>query len=589
MTYEQIILFGLLALVLGTLLWGRYRYDLVAFGALIVGVVLGAVPAETAFSGFGHDATLAVALVLVVTAGLSRSGAVDLITRHVVDSSRSLSTHIAILGGVGAALSGFMNNVAALALLMPVDIQAARKAGRSPSASLMPLAYATILGGMITMIGTPPNIIIAAYRETATGQGFTMFDFAPVGLACAAAGLAFIALFGWRLIPRNDRAGDISSLAQTANYTVELVVTEKSSAIGRRVRDLDEEADEHDCVVNGLIRRNKRLPGRARWEEIRKGDLLVVYGTPDALNALSGALGLGLQGRSGERAELSSDLKMVEAVVTADSRVVGRTANETQMMRAQGISLLGLSRGGKTITERVRRTPLQIGDVMLLLGHADTIDTAVLNLGCLPIGSTLPVVRHEKAALAIGVFALAVLVGAFGLLPLVIALGAVAVLYVLFDILPVRDVYSSIEWPVVVLLGSLIPVGLALETSGGTALIARALADIGQVVPAWMALTFVLVVTMTLSDVLNNAATAVIAAPVAFGLAQLLGVNPDAFLMAVAIGASCAFLTPIGHNNNALIMGPGGYRFSDYWRMGLPLEIIIVVVAIPALLFFWPL
>jgi di/tricarboxylate transporter len=381
----------------------------------------------------------------------------------------------------------------------------------------------------------------------------------------------------------------VADLVQTASYTAELVVPGKSSAIGRRVRDLDTEAEEHDCVINGLVRRNKRLPGRARLEEIKKGDLLVVHGTPEALNALSGALGLGLQGRSGERAELSSDLKMVEAVVASNSRLVGRSANDTQMLRGQGISLLGLSRAGKTITERVRRTPLQTGDVLLVLGHADTIDTAVLSLGCLPIGSTLPVVRHEKAALAIGLFALAVFIGAFGLIPLVIALGAVAVLYVLFDILPVRDIYTTIEWPVVVLLGSLIPVGMALETSGGTALIAGGLANIGEVLPAWVALTFVLVVTMTLSDVLNNAATAVIAAPVAYGLAQLLGVNPDAFLMSVAIGASCAFLTPIGHNNNALIMGPGGYRFSDYWRMGLPLEIIIVAVAIPAILIFWPL
>lgn len=590
MSYEQITLFGLILLVLVGLLWGRWRYDLVAFAALIVGVILGVVPAETAFSGFGNDATIIIALVLVVTAGLSRSGAVDLITRYAVNRDRSLPLHISVLGGVGALFSGFMNNVAALAILMPVDIQAAQKAGRSPGASLMPLAFATILGGMITLIGTPPNIIIAAYRERAMGEAYTMFDFTPVGALCALAGVLFIGLVGWRLIPLRDKGKGIGEqLRASASYTTELVVGENSKAKGQRVRDLDEAANEHDCVIVGLIRRNKRLAGRARWEKIRKGDLLVVQGSTESISAFAGAVQLDLQGKSGESAELSAELKMVEAVVTIDSTVLGRKANDVRVMQRNGIVMLGLSRRGRVLTERVRRIPLEVGDVMLLLGHQDTIDEVITRMECLPIASQVKVVQHDKAWAAIAMFGAAVAIGALGLIPLTVALGAVAILYVLFDILPMREIYTSIEWPVVVLLGSLLPVGMALETSGGTTVIAEALASVAQYMPAWVALTIVLVFTMFLSDVLNNAATAVIIAPVAFGLAQLLGVNPDAFLMAVAIGASCAFLTPIGHNNNALIMGPGGYHFGDYWRLGLPLEAIIVVVAIPAILVFWPL
>lgn len=590
LTYQQIVLFALLGLVLVGLLWGKWRYDLVAFAALIVGVVLGVVPADTAFSGFGNDATIIIALVLVVTAGLSRSGAVDLITRHAVSRDRSLPVHISVMGGIGALFSGFMNNVAALAILMPVDIQAAQKAGRSPAPSLMPLAFATILGGMLTMIGTPPNIIIAAYRERAMGESYTMFDFTPVGLVCAIAGVAFIGLVGWRLIPvRDTGAGAGADLRASASYTTELVVTEKSKAKGQRVRDLDGEAEEHDCAIVGLVRRGKRLPGRARWEKIRKGDLIVVHGSADAISALAGALQVDLQGRSGESAELSSDLKMVEAVVTVDSSVVGRVANDVRVMQRNGVVMLGLSRRGRAITERVRRTRLEVGDVLLLLGHQDAVDDVITRMDCLPVASSVAVTRHEKAFAAMGLFAAAVGVGAFGIVPLTVALGAVAVLYVLFDILPVREIYDAIEWPVVVLLGSLLPVGMALETSGATTVVAEGLAVVGQYVPAWVALAAVLVFTMTLSDVLNNAATAVIVAPVAFGLAQLLGVNPDAFLMAVAIGASCAFLTPIGHNNNALIMGPGGYHFGDYWRIGLPLEVIIVLVGVPAIMVFWPL
>jgi len=589
LSFEQIALFVLIGGVLVALLWGRFRYDLIAFAALIIGVTIGIVPADTAFSGFGHDATIIIALVLVVTAGLLRSGAIDIVARIAVDRTRSLTAHIAILGGVGAALSGFINNVAALALLMPIDMQAAQKAARPPSVTLMPLAFATILGGMLTMIGTPPNIIIAAYRQQVTGEGFAMFDFTPVGAACALAGLAFIAFGGWRLIPQHKENQAKPDDESSALYTAELVVNEKSRAIGQVLRDLDPEADEHDCTIVGLVRRNKRLAGRARREKVKKGDLIVIHGSPDALNALAGALGLSLQGKSGEQAELTPELAIVEAIVASDSRIVGRTANEIQMMRGFGVSLLGISRSGKAIKERVRRTPLQTGDVLLLLGNEDTIENAITSMGCLPMAGSIPVVRHEKAWAAIGLFGAAVAAGAFGITPLTVALGAVAVLYVLFGILPVRDIYTSIEWPVVVLLGSLLPVGMALETSGGTAILAGGLAQVAQHLPPWMALMAVLVVTMTLSDALNNAATAVIAAPVAYGLAQLLEVNPDAFLMAVAIGASCAFLTPIGHNNNALIMGPGGYRFSDYWRIGLPLELIIVAIGVPAIMIFWPL
>ncbi|WMT86592.1 SLC13 family permease [Pelagibacterium sp. 26DY04] len=590
MTYEQIVLFVLLVLVLAGLLWGRWRYDLVAFSALILGVILGVVPVDTAFSGFGDQATIIVALVLIVTAGLSRSGAVDLVTRYAISAERSLPAHISILSTLGAALSGFMNNVAALALLMPVDLQAAQKAGRSPAPSLMPLAYATILGGVVTLIGTPPNIIVSTYRQDALGEGYKMFDFAPVGLLIAIVGVVFISLWGWRLLPnRGGKQGAVAELRASGTYTAELVVTERSKAVGQKVRDLDEAANEHDCVIAGLIRRNRRLAGRARATTIKDGDLLVVYGTPDALSALAGALGLDHQGKSGERAELSSDLRMMEAIVAADSRLVDRSANDIRMLRGQGLSLLGISRQGRILTERVRRTPLKIGDVLLLLGQSETMDDAVARLGLLPMASSVSIVRHEKGLLAAGLFLGAVVASSFALVPLPIALGAVCILYVLLDILPVRDIYDAVEWPVIVLLGALLPVGAALETSGATALLAQNLAGVGQHLPGWVALAAILVVTMVLSDILNNAATAVIAAPLALALAQLLGLNPDSFLMAVAIGASCAFLTPIGHQNSALIMGPGGYRFADYVRLGLPLEIIVVIVAVPAIMVFWPL
>lgn len=591
MTYEQITLFILIGLVLAGLLWGRWRYDLIAFTALVAGVALGAVPVHDAFSGFGHEATIIVALVLVVSAGLSRSGAVDLIARLAVSKGRALGQHIALLGTVGGILSGFMNNVATLALLMPVDIQAAKQAGRSPARSLMPLSFATILGGLVTLIGTPPNIIIASYRNEALGAPFAMFDFAPVGATVAIVGLLFVALIGWRLIPQ--RAGTdspIQDLRAVGDYVAELVVGEKSKAIGQQVRDLDEVADEADCAILGLVRNGARMPGRARRAEIAEKDLLVVQGDAEALNALAGALGLKLQGKAGQIADLSSDMTLTEVVVSRDSRVIGRTANQVQMMRAEGVSLIGLSRMGKTIRERVRRTQLRAGDILLLLGTDEAIKDVSTRLECLPLaGSGVSLVRHEKAWGAISMFVGAIAIAAMGFLPLPIALAMVAIGMVVFDILPLRELYDTIEWPVIVLLGAMIPIGAALESTGGTAIIAGWLGDMTNGLPAWVAILVILVVTMTLSDVLNNTATAVIAAPIAIDLSRTLGVNPDPFLMAVAIGASCAFLTPIGHKNNMLILGPGGYAFGDYWRMGLPLEIIITAVSVPMIMLIWPL
>ena len=425
MTYEQITLFILIGLVLAGLLWGRWRYDLIAFTALVAGVALGAVPVHDAFSGFGHEATIIVALVLVVSAGLSRSGAVDLIARLAVSKGRALGQHIALLGTVGGILSGFMNNVATLALLMPVDIQAAKQAGRSPARSLMPLSFATILGGLVTLIGTPPNIIIASYRNEALGAPFAMFDFAPVGATVAIVGLLFVALIGWRLIPQ--RAGTdspIQDLRAVGDYVAELVVGEKSKAIGQQVRDLDEVADEADCAILGLVRNGARMPGRARRAEIAEKDLLVVQGDAEALNALAGALGLKLQGKAGQIADLSSDMTLTEVVVSRDSRVIGRTANQVQMMRAEGVSLIGLSRMGKTIRERVRRTQLRAGDILLLLGTDEAIKDVSTRLECLPLaGSGVSLVRHEKAWGAISMFVGAIAIAAMGFLPLPIALA----------------------------------------------------------------------------------------------------------------------------------------------------------------------
>ena len=591
MTFDQTALFALFGIVFALLVWGRIRFDFVAFAALIVGAFLGLVPSEDIFSGFGHSAVMIIALVLVVSRGLMNSGAVELVASLVLRASLGLSRHIGLMAVFGAGLSAIINNVAALALLMPLDIEAARKAERSPGLTLMPLSFATILGGMITLIGTPPNIVIAQYRSGALGAPFTMFDFAPVGLVVAISGIAFVALFGWRLLPRHFKdKPELDAFAESL-YTAELKVGEISEDKPLTVGDLYPVADEKDVSIIGLVRNGRRIRGFARREQIRSGDYLFVEGDPKAIEAFMGAAKLHFDGSEQHKGGLGSDaLSLAEAITPDNARIVGRSAFDMRLLYGHSVTLLGISRQGRRIQKRVRHEPIRPGDVLLMLGTPERLDNACTWLGVLPLeGRKTGVVQRHKAWLAIAGFAVAIAAAVAGLAYLPVALAACVLLYVASGLVNGAEVYQSVEWKVIVLLGSLIPLGQAFEEAGNAQLIADGILAITSTAPAWVTLAVLMIVTMTLSDFLNNVATCLIAAPISVQIANTLQVNPDPFLMGVAVAASCAFLTPIGHKNNTIIMGPGGYRFGDYWRIGLPLELIVLAVGIPAILVFWPL
>jgi di/tricarboxylate transporter len=592
LTTPQATVFAILAVVMVLLIWGRWRYDVVAFMALLLAVITGVVPAGQAFSGFGHPATVVIAMVLIVSRGLSNSGAVDLIARSVTGIAKTLTAHILVMSGLGAALSAVMNNVGALALLMPVDIQAARKAKRSASLTLMPLSFATILGGLVTLIGTPPNVIVAAFREDALGAPFAMFDFAPVGGACALVGVLFVALAGWRLIPR-ERSGPTTAEAfDLEGYIAEVRVPEECEIIGRKVCELDELVSDYEVEIIGLVRGGKRLPGMARHAEIRKGDLLVVEAGPEDLERFVGGLKLEYAAAAGSKAARlsSNDVAIMEVVVPLGARIAGRSTLALRLKYRFGVHLLGISRRGKRFRERLRHLTVEPGDVLLLQGNANELPEVVHWLGCLPLaGRGLQAVQPGRAGLCVGVFALAVVLASTGVLYLPVALACAAAAMIVLNIVPLREIYEHVEWPVIVLLGSMIPIGVALETTGGTGLVAEGILALSAGQSPVVVIVLLMVITMTLSDVMNNTATTVVAAPIALEIAGRLGVSPDPFLMTVAVAASCAFLTPIGHKNNTLILGPGGYHFGDYWRMGLPLEILIVVVSVPMILLVWPL
>jgi di/tricarboxylate transporter len=589
---QIIVVFIVLALALFLFITGRWRYDIVALLALLAVTMTGIIPGEQAFAGFGHPAVITVAAVLVVSRGLRNSGVVDFLAKPLFRVSDRPTAQVSALSSLVAALSAFMNNVGALALLMPVAIRMARKNGRSPSLLLMPLAFASLLGGLITLIGTPPNIIIATFRAEAVGEPFRMFDFTPVGLGVATAGLLFVALIGWRLVPQRKGAASREELFEIGDYITEVSVPEESKLVGMRIRDIGEVSDA-EVVVLGLIRDKQRQHSPSSVTTLQGGDLLIVEADSEDLRELVDAAGLSLSGsrKLGEEALGSSDrISLMEAVVMSDSHIVGQTARSLNLRLRYGVNLLGVARMGSRIQRRLRSIRFQVGDVLLLQGPTETFSATLSALGCLPLaGRDLSLGRPRRVVLGVGIFGLALLLAAFGLLPIQVTFMGAAVAMIMARIISLQEAYESIDWSVIVLLGAMIPVGQALELSGGADLIAQGTLAVSQNLPPVVSLIIVLVATMFLSDLVNNAAAAVLMAPIAMAVASGLGASVDPFLMCVAIGASCAFLTPIGHQSNTLVMGPGGYQFGDYWRMGLLLEVIIVAVAIPLIMIFWPL
>ena len=583
-----VIIFVVLGLAFILFATGKWRYDLVALMALLLVVVAGIVPADEAFLGFGHPAVVTVAAVLIASRGLTNSGIVDMIVREISRVGGYFTLQMSALTGLVAAASAFMNNVGALALMMPVAVKMARLKERSPSLLLMPLAFGSLLGGLVTLIGTPPNIIIATFRGEITGEPFRMFDFSPVGLGLALVGLLFISLIGWRLIPLRKGQASREDLFQIKDYITEVRVPEDSKLAGKFLQELGS-VTEAEVLVVGVIRQTQKLQAPSSLEIVKPGDILVVKADADDLKALVDAAGLELVG-SEELEEEEREINMAEAVVMADSTLVGRTARSLNLRWRFGINLLAVARQGARLQVRLGNIKLAAGDVLLVQGRADNLEEVLSSLGCVPLGEReVRIGQPRRAFLGVAIFGGAIISAAFNLLPVQIALTTAAVLMILLGLLTLREAYESINWPVIILLGAMIPVGQALEATGGAELIASLLLRVsGELSPA-LTLAVIIAGTMLLSDVVNNAAAAVLMAPIALNVAWGLGASTDSFLMAVAVGASCTFLTPIGHQSNTLVMGPGGYRFGDYWRMGLPLDIIILLVAVPLIMHFWPL
>lgn len=656
MTVDQLMIIAILVCSMGMFMWGRWRHDMVAGGALLACILTGLVPSAEAFAGFGHPAVVTVACVLVLSYGLQVTGAVDALAQKVLPARAGQTLSIFALTALAAVLSGFMNNVGALALLMPVAIQVAVKQNLPPGRVLMPLAFGSILGGTTTLIGTPPNLIVSGFREEAGMGHYAMFDFAPVGLSIMVIGILFVGLVGWRLVPARRNAETASF--DTGTYLTEVRVQSESKAIGKTLREVEVILEKADAQIVGLVRGEVRVIAPYSRRVLREDDILVIEAEPESLGAALSSLGLKLEeevlkgsteqdetddevaesseklksdGKKTRSAKRSSDVstrsgkasgKNADAEQTSDSKrgaddeadtdakapaksdelviqelvvmpgspLQGRSATDIELRTRYGINLLAVSRQGRRSIKRLRSTTIQAGDVLLMQGVPEAVAGFAGDYRCVPLATRdIRVPVKGQAVLAVAIFLGAIAVTALGLLPVAVSFSTAVLAYMALRIVPPRAVYDAIDWPVIVLLGALLPVAGAMASTGTADVMATALLEsVAQGNPV-IALALVLIVTMTLSDFMNNAATAAVMCPLAISIAAQLGVNPDSYLMAVAIGASCAFLTPIGHQNNTLILGPSGFKFGDYWKLGLPVEIVVIAVSLPVLLWVWPL
>ncbi|MDT8758569.1 anion permease [Sphingomonas psychrotolerans] len=588
MTLPQILSVAVLAGMMFLFIWGRFRYDLVAVMALLAALAVGIVDPKHAFSGFSDDIVIIVGSALVLSGAVQRSGVIEGAMLVLQRRVRRIRSQLLLLCASVGFASALVKNIGALAMMMPVAFQMAKRSNATPAVFLMPMSFASLLGGLITLIGTSPNIIVSRVREEMTGEPFRMFDYAPVGLGLTLIGLIFLR-FAYRLLPRGRRAAPtLGEAMDIQDYVTEAEIPAGSPAIDETVAEFRARHD-HEVTVTAILRggiRSTPFPDSA----LKPEDLLILAGAPDALERVIAADGLELEGQHRDKPEGSGrEVGVLEAVIGTDSPLIGRTAGRVGLHERFGVNLIAVSRQGERLATRLGDIELRAGDVIVLQGPLELLFEQLGALGCLPLAErTLRLGSVRKGLLPLAILAVAMLATATGYVPVAIAFFAAAGLTVLSGALPVREAYDHIEWPILIMLGALIPVSDTLRTTGTTELIGDWLSHFAATLPPWGAVALILAAAMAVTPFLNNAATVLVMAPIAATFASGLGYRPEAFLMATAVGAGCDFLTPIGHQCNTLVMGPGGYKFGDYARLGAPLSLLVLVVGTPLILWAWP-
>ena len=586
--FDQIIILGLLILMVILFIWGRWRYDAISLGVLSVFVLLGYIQPEEAFNGFSHPAVITVALVLLISKGLERSGFISVIGRKLQAYANSEIQFMISITFFAAILSSFMNNIGAMAMLLPITLGICQKMNWNPSKFLIPLSFASILGGMNTKIGTPPNIIISEFRNDFVDKDFAFFDFAFAGVPVSILGILFIALIGWRLIKKRPINSENNPLIELEDYLVEMVITENSKLIEKRALDFRQELDTDTALMGQIDENGKKIEIHGN-QKLYEGQILIMKINPDMVADIQQEFGLDIDSEN----DLTSieDLGGIEAIIVPKSRLIGRKYQYFKRLIGRDLSLLGLWRRGLKFRFRLSNEIFKVGDVLLIAnrGEKNNISEKLELAGLMPLWQReFDVARDPtKIFIAFGLFAICLLLVIFNYVPIVVAFLICVIGFVSSKLLTGEGVYRHIDWPVVILLAAMIPIGNTLISYGITDSVSSYLAGLSSTVNYVWLVVLIMIITMFLSDIINNAATAVIMAPLAVSLADKINQPIEPFLMSVAIGASCAFLSPIGHQCNTLVMAPGNYKFGDYWKVGLPLEILIILISVPAIIFYW--
>lgn len=591
MTQPQVLSVLLVAAMMGAFLWGRIRYDIVAMLALLLAVVLGLVPAAEAFKGFSDDIVIIVGSALVLSAAVARSRIIERLFSTLGPNLASTQLQVTVLVFVVAVMSAIIKNIGALAMMLPIAYQMARRSGASPSVFLMPMAFASLLGGIVTLVGTSPNVIVARVRQDLGGEPFAMFDFAPVGIVVALAGCIFLSL-GYRLLPR-DRRGAVSldQAIDIRDYVTEARLGERSSLAGKTVADLKAIGGAGIEIVS-ILREERREQAPLPDATLRSGDILLLRGDAAMLEraVAEGRLDLIGKDRPTQKGDALDPDRIAEAIIGPASGLIGQSAGDMELHARFGVNMIAISRSGERFSQRLRDIRLRAGDIVVIQGDEKLLPEKLSELGLLPLADRLvPLGSARRVVLTVAITLAAVAALAAGVATVPLIFFAAAVLLIAFRCLPLREAYQNIDAPILLMLAALIPVSDSLRSTGATDVFAGWLAMIGGQLPGWASVALMLVAAMAVTPFLNNAATVLVMAPLGAGFAARLGYNPDAFLMAVAIGAACDFLTPIGHQCNTLVMGPGGYRFGDYARLGAPLSLLVILLAVPMILLVWPL
>ncbi len=584
---DQIIISLVILMTLVFFVWGKWRYEIIALASLFLVAFFGLIPLDEIFLGFIHPVVILVVAMLLISAGLINSGIIDIIGRKLKFANCHPVLQLGVLMFFIVFLSAFINSMGALAFVVPIAIKMARQTKTPISMFLMPLAFGSHFGGGITLIGSVSNIIVSGIRAENIAP-FNFFDFAPIALPIAMISIIFIVIIGWRIIPK--REVNFSRNEALENYITELNVSEDSPAIGKTIKEFQDFSKENFTVI-AIVRNKKYINNFLSSLKLKKNDILIIETETSSLEALITNIRLDLTHKKNFKEEERSmrDCEIAEIVVSDSSYLIGETAKDLNLRDNYKINFLAFHRSGEKIDSRLNEVKFQAGDVLIIQGHSDDIGQFIKNflLFSLKTKNFHFEGKKESAFFAASIFLIAILVSIFTSLPIHFIFAAAAMIMIASGLISFQRMDGVIDSSMIIILAVMIQLGTIFYQTGAASSVASFLFSFNSM-SLEMALAIVFISSIWLSDVLSNATVAVLLAPIALSIAQQFQVSPDPFLIAVAIGSGSSYLTPIGHQSNIFIMGIGGYKFNDYWRLGLPLEIITFIVGIILIPKFWP-